>query len=352
MKNFTLVFFLIVLCSCSITHNIPQNQTPNELIDNTYKVFVDQNGDFYPDNWEDTYGKHPRNAGSKKGAYSLNTLANTSEKKENLVSFRRELIQKIDSKFSNKKRIFILIHGYNNSESKAKEGFDAVKKQIKFNNKEDGIIEFYWDGLVANGPISSFKIWFYATGYSQLAGERGLRNILNSFKDKEIIIISHSRGASVVLSSLSNPPYKEKFANQTYKFHNIKVNAQPKLIDNNNNIKILMLAPAIGLIDFRTPQYYTTDKISYREFSKQVKKISITINKNDKVLKKYVKILSDDFNPTDLGYNREVYNTLKTNYEFMSDKDFNNLNSHSFIRYVNDTRFKDALNQLGVKTTK
>lgn len=343
-------FFVLVLCcifitSCAVQHNIPNNQTPNESLNTvSYKVFVDQNGDFFPDEWETTYGKH-----NKRGAYSLNTLAIRNDETKNLYKFRAETLSEIKEKFKSSDRIFILVHGYNNSEDEAKEAYEALKGKISFNSN-DGIIEFYWDGLVANGPIRSLKIWFNATGYSQLAGERALRPILNEFINKEIVLLSHSRGASVLLSALSDPPYNEKFAEETYTFHQIKVQNQPKLSDNNNEIKVIMLAPAVGQVDFRTPEYYITDRSSFRSFSDQLKRLHITINKNDKVLKKYVRVLSSKLNPTDLGYNIGVFNLLRQEYSYMSMTDFSGLKSHAFIDYVNDERFKVVLNDLDIKT--
>lgn len=350
MRNcFFLIIGFIVLSSCSATHNIPNNQTPNETLSlNTYKVFVDQNGDFYPDRWESKYGEHPKNATKKNGAYSLNTLAIRQNLTKDLSSFRIETLNEIKEKFINNDRIFILIHGYNNSENKADLGFETIKSKIDFQEK-DGIIEFYWDGLVANGPIGSFDIWFNASGYSQLAGERALRPILNLISNKNIILISHSRGASVVLSGLSDPPYDKDFADDTYELHKIKVQNQPKLADNKNRISAILLAPALGQIDFRTPEYYTSDPNSFRMFSNQLKEIHITINEDDKILKKYVKALSSKLNPTDLGYNIQVFNLLKNSYPIMSMTNFEGLNSHSFIDYVNDQRFIEILKTLQIE---
>lgn len=353
MKYFCIRAMLcLVLTSCTVTHNIPENQTPNEMIQHSnFKVFVDQNGDFYPDNWKSDYGSHPRNASGKRGAYSLTVLAERNNRKEDLNNFRKRFLSNISENFKEKEKIYIIIHGFNNDESTAKSAYSAIQNRIEFDLKRDGLIEFYWDGLVAEGPIESFDIWFNATGYSQLAGERALRSILNILENKEIIIISHSRGASVVLSSLSDPPYNQKFAKQTFEFHKIKIQNQPELAENNNNIKVIMLAPAIGEIDFKKPEYYTSDK-KFRSFSGQVKSIQVTVNKDDKILKKYVDALSDKFNPTDLGYNIKVFNALKKNYSILEMTSYNGLNSHNFLHYISDNRFKSMLENIGVKIQK
>lgn len=344
---FVTIYF--VISSCSVTHNIPKNQTPNEnLSANSYKVFVDQNGDFYPDDWQNKYGKHPKNAAGRKGAYSLNTLALRQNLTDDLNMFRNETLGEITAKFNKVDRIFILIHGYNNSEDAANLGFETIKNKINFQSN-DGVIEFYWDGLVADGPIESFDIWFNATGYSQLAGERALRPILNLFSNKSVILISHSRGASVLLSGLSDPPYNKKFADETLEFHNVKVHNQPELADNNNKLDVIMLAPALGQVDFRTPEYYTSDSTSFRSFSHQVKNLHISVNEDDKILKKYAKAISSRFNPTDLGYNVEVFNLLKKSYPKMSMTDFKGLNSHSLIDYANNPKFIEILEKFEIE---
>ena len=349
-KKVFIILILIIIHSCTVTHNIPNNQTPNEPIsEKSYKVFVDQNGDFYPDDWEKTYGEHPKNAAGRKGAYSLNILAKRQNLTKNLTSFKSETLKEIKEKFVNSKRIYILIHGFNNSQSKADSSFTSIQNKINFQPNE-GVIKFYWDGLVADGPIESFDIWFNATGYSQLAGERALRPIINLFDHKEIILISHSRGGSVLLSALSDPPYDKDFAEDTFKFHDIKVHNQPKLYENNNIINAILLAPALGQVDFREPDYNKRNMTPFRNFSNQVNNIHITVNKDDKILKKYIKVLSSKANPTDLGYNINVFNLLKKSYPKMSMSNFNGLNSHSFIDYVNDSKFLRILENFDIKT--
>ncbi len=348
-KLYIIILCGILLSSCKATHNIPQNQTPNESIDSiTYKVYVDQNGDFYPDNWEQKYGSHPPNAAKRNGAYSLNAIAINRNIQRDLKTSRESKLTEIKDMFKNKKKLYIFIHGYNNNEVDASNGFDTIKSKIKLNS-DDGIIKFYWDGLKANGPVNSFDIWFNASGYSQLAGERALRPIINLFSSKDIVIISHSRGASVLLSSLSNPPYNNKFAEDTYKFHSIKVHNEPSLIENNNNIDILMLAPAIGQVDFRQSDYDSdTNMTPFRKFSSQVKNIYLTVNKDDKTLGKYFKPISSKYNPTDLGYNLDVFNLISKSYSQMKYFDFKGLESHNFIKYVNDPRFKLVLKEMKI----
>jgi esterase/lipase superfamily enzyme len=154
-------------------------------------------------------------------------------------------------------RVFILIHGFNNDQKEADAAFQLVEQKIEFKEK-DAIIWFHWDGLVSPKKglarsIGAARIWNNATGFSQMAGMYGLRRILNVIHKPEIYIITHSRGASVFLSALSNPPFKQNFIDDTT-WLNIK-GAEPLDKGNTNAIHALFLAPAIGSIVFGKTTY-------------------------------------------------------------------------------------------------
>lgn len=105
--------------------------------------------------------------------------------------------------------------------------------------------------------------------------------------DKDVFIISHSRGASVVMSAISNPEYNSSFSAQAKDVHNVDIERAKPLLENKNRITCIMLAPAIGLSEFQ----YTDTASNTKKFvnlSSQVKKIHITINGTDKMLKKFL----------------------------------------------------------------
>lgn len=326
MKKNNFILFLI-LCSCA-NHNIPDTASPNvQIPPNTSVAFVDLNGNFYPENWRTEIGQYKRTSSlyltAKKNNVS-EVLANYETKK--LAEYRQNLLDK--------KRVFIFVHGYNNDAAKAKRNYNLLRTKIKIDAIEDGVIEFYWDGLVSKDPIGSGKIWFNATGYSQMAGEFGLRKILNEIHNSDIFIISHSRGASVVLSALSNPPYDPNFRTSTQNLGIVVDNNTP-LAENGNSIVAVMLAPAVGDIDFKMAD----DTNSYRSFSSQLKKVHITVNRNDPALKKFIG-LGNKFNPTTLGFDRSDYDRLNSKYEFFTFDSFDGQNNHSFDVYLNNPKFQ------------
>lgn len=331
MKKFYLIIWLcIILCSCS-ANNIPTSTNPNiQIPPNTSVAFVDLNGNFYPENWNTQIGPYKKTS-------SLYLTAKKNNIAYILTNFETKKLAEYHQNILNKKRVFIFVHGYNNDAAKTKRNYDLLRTKINLDPIQDEIIEFYWDGLVSKDPIGSAKIWFYATGYSQMAGEFGLRKILNEIHNKDIFIISHSRGASVVLSSLSNPPYNDDFRRDTEKL-GIAVDNEIPLSENTNRIVCIMLAPAIGEIDF-TKQ---SDNEAYRTFSSQLKNIHITINKDDIVLKKFVG-LQRKFNPTTLGYDKKAYNNLKSTYNFFTVDNFDGQNSHSFDVYINNPKFQQMV---------
>lgn len=333
MKNLYPIGYLFVsiLMVCCASHNVPSGTTPNVFIQpNVIKAFVDLNGNFYPDNWQQTIGPYERTS-------SLYLTAKKNNVLNVLEDFETKKLEEFKKILKDKKRVFIFIHGFNKPEEKSKISYNNLMTKININPKTDEVIEFYWDGLTSNDPLGSGKIWFNATGYSQMAGEFGLRKILNIIYNKDIILISHSRGASVVLSALSNPPFDPDFYKKT-KNLGIPISNPNPLQENDNRIISIMLAPAIGEIDFAEE----TDTNKYRKFSSQLKSIDITINNNDPVLNKFVGF-SGYFNPTNLGYELSVYKKLHPAYNFITYKDFTGQKSHDFNKYVENPLFLEIL---------
>ena len=292
MKNLKFTILLVLLTSCW-TYNKPKNQTPNENVPpNVAKIFVDKNGDFYPENWG-SLSYYPLRAQGNNNVGSILTNAESN------------VLMNIKEQSADKEKIFILVHGYNNDEFDAKKNYKKIQEMVMNDSDKNLFTEFHWDGLVSKN-LGSAKIWFNAVGYSQMAGQFGLRKVLNQIHDKDVYLISHSRGASVILSALSNPPYQEKFASDTNKFYNVDVWKADPLLENGNRITTILLAPAVGEIDFTVPN----DHHAYRQFTNQLKVIHFTVNNSDKTLDKYIG-MQNILNPTTLGSNDKAYLKLK-----------------------------------------
>lgn len=323
---FIVLISFSLLTSCAV-HNVPKEVSPNVRIEpNTFKAFVDLNGNFYPDKWEQTIGPYKKKS-------SLYLTAENEGKLNSLSEFETKMLLEFEKVIKNKKRVFIFIHGFNKLEDKSKISYNNLRSKIDLCTDTDEVIEFNWDGLSSLNPFGIGKMWFNAAGYSQMAGEFGLRKILNVIHGKKIIIISHSRGASVVLSALSNPPYDPKFLKETKELK-VPIGNPIPLLENDNSITTIMLAPAIGEIDFAEEN----DINRNRKFSSQLKSIHITVNNNDKVLNKFIG-LSRHLNATDLGHNLSVYNKLLPTYVYMTYDDFTGQDSHDFNKYLDNPKF-------------
>lgn len=344
MKKIFLNFSLcLVLISCSISHNIPASQQPNNTVKpNIINAFVDQNGSFYPDQWKTSYGVPPKN--SKKNEYSLKKRSIELGIEQQLQEFQKANLKRVSSQVSPKKRVFIMIHGFNAPYTETTAIYDQIIAQLNANSITDEMIKFYWDGLYSNSLFGGMKNWFPAASFSQTAGDLGLRGILNTIQGKDIYIISHSRGASVVLSALKSPPFKESFVEETKEAHDIDLNATAPLKENGNRITAIMLAPAVGKIDFQE-QTAVKDSMAFMRFSPQLKKMHITINNTDNMLKKVIGFLSKKLTPTNLGYNDDLYKELNMQYDFLEKTDFSGMKSHEFKRYIKNPKFKGILKE-------
>lgn len=340
-KIFTLLYVTLLLSSCAATHNIPPTAYPNQIEkNNKVQSFVDQNGNFYPNQWRKTYGNPPKNA--KKNEYSLMKIAAEKGIEKELHHFENRLLDQMKTVFQKKERIFIFIHGFNSDFEASTANYDYAKSLLNYDSKKDEIIQFYWDGLKSESLFGGAKIWFNSTNFSQMAGEFGLRRILNTINNKHIYIISHSRGASVVLSALSTPPFEKNVKEETLEDHHVDVDQAQNLSENNNAIVCLMLAPAIGLQDFKVKDFHEGDD-AFRHFTPQLKILHITINNTDKLLKKYIGFLSKVLEPTDLGFKEDAYNTLTQHYSFFEKTDFTGLKTHAFKGYLESPKFKEML---------
>lgn len=318
------------------------------------ELFVDMNGSFYPDGWRSYADK-----GKLKDDSLLNEAVRKPELAAVLAREEDRQLGDIAAFARDKQRIFILIHGYNSRIKDSEPPFDTIEAQLDL-GPQDGVIRFNWDGLTGE-LLGAGKIWFYATATSQLAGSRGLRRVLAQIEGKQIYLISHSRGASVILSALGNPVYHPGFVARTRKVaahwsgDYSALLTPPPLPDRRNRIHALMLAPAIGRIDFcdQSEQAAIDHKEKcgkLRDLGPQLASLRYTVNRGDPVLDKFIG-LSGKFNPTDFGLKAEVGAAIEREggycgmlgYGFREPEPF-----HAFRRYVRHEAFAAMLFDEGI----
>lgn len=338
IKNwFYYTIIIVVLSACSAMHNVPSSQVPNNFINpNITSAYVDQNGNFYPNQWENKFGQAPKKATRKE--YSLMKIATENGFQQDLISFENTQLKAFANRVKNKKRVIIFIHGINNDYMSSLKNYNKARNFMDLNKTTDEVVNFYWDGLVTNNIFGAAKVWVSATTNSQLAGEYGLRRILNSISNKEIYLISHSRGAAVVLSALRNPELKSVEKRIAENFHHIDVENAAPLAENSNKIYSIMIAPAIGVKDFKT------EEGNFKEFSNQLKMIHSTINETDFILGKgKTGILASSFTSTDFGFDPKTHQEIATQYNLCETTDFTGQKSHDFKDYIVNPKFKEIL---------
>ena len=326
------------------------------------EVFADANGTLYPSGWQRYL--HPRMSRKRpgEGRWMAGSLLAQSSPKSRFRSLieRDELrqLQEIKGFALRHKRIFILVHGYNASVAESAAPFAAIESELDL-KPGDGVIRFYWDGLIGKG-VGAIKVWFNAANDSQLVGSRGLRDVLDQIDGREIYLFAHSRGASVVMSALGNPVHDARFFSKMTqhargwgKDYSNFLSPGP-LAEHGNSLHIVMLAPAIDRIDFcdASEQPLTSKGFvctKFRALGAQVKSFAYTVNSDDPILSKSI-LSSRAFNPTGLGYRADVGRQLKTErYAIMQEYVFEKPESfHAFKDYAAHPVFLRMLSDLGI----
>ncbi len=328
----------------------------------TAEVFADTNGTLYPSGWQSYF--HPKLDRKRPGEgrwRAGNWLAQSDQSPRFRSLIERDETRQLSElrEFSKRhKRIFILVHGYNTSVTEANIPYSLIEEELDL-RPSDGVIRFYWDGLIGKGA-GAIKIWFKVASDSQLVGSRALRAVLSQISEREIYIIAHSRGASVVMSALGNPVYESGFlarinrAARSWGKSYRSILAPKPLVDQANNIHVLMLAPAIDRIDFcdsaqqpRNSKGFVCSKL--RPLGTQVKSFDYTVNPDDPVLGKFI-FSSHAFNPTGLGYTPSIGRELKgESYpifrEYLLEKP---QSFHAFKDYAVHPVFLEMLHNIGI----
>lgn len=336
----------LVLAGCAAWNTQP-NSPPFSRSDgpDRLSIFADRHGGIYP--------PHVEPAAVKSASLRRTFDAETYNRDQAAV------LDLIAEYASAKSRIFIFTHGFNDPPWKSAPSFKLLRQTIVL-GANDGVIELHWDGLESDAPQ---KIWFDATGRSQIVGQYALRPILNRIHGKPIYLVAHSRGTSVVLSALSDPSYDQQRLDEERDELGEPLPAPERFLGNGNRIHAIFLAPAIGCPDFWKPTDARTEPPApplgdgfngdrLRAFPKELETIQYTVNEDDWVLRKKIRlsILSASFNATNLGWDPRVGPQLERTYPIMSGLKIHGI-GHAFADYVDHPAFKAMMKRVGVEVT-
>lgn len=356
-----LVAASLLLCGC-YTHNLPMPDQQFIHVDAdvpTARIFVDADGTFYPQHWR------PPGLGPF-GVWSANSLLGEAERRPNLGpllrSERLRQMSEMRAFLAGKKRIFVFIHGFDNNQADTVEPYTMLARRIDF-EPGDAIILFHWDGFDAHIYGAQLNFWRMAANNSQMAGSRGLRPVLDlAGPEQQVFLVSHSRGASVALSALSNPRYSRGFAARTRALPYARAEHlldPPPLAAGPRNVHAVMMGPAIGRIDFLVPDCAPMSSQgrrgrcdNVREFPR-LASIDYTVNPCDEVLDKYLGF-SGIFTPTNLGLVPEIGQRLAPALAgqgiAMRAHRTTPPHNHIFPLYAADPQFTEMMAALGVAT--
>ena len=364
-----ILVLMLMLSACAYRNNYPVTQAFPVAKDDpaVLRIYVDANGTFYPNGWRD---KCPGGCAKLNRGFSLlSTSLTAADFRAHIVADEKRQLALIADYVAAHPRLFILIHGFNTDVGDARESYRRIRDRIAL-GPSVGIIEFYWDGLAKRPSKDAFSLaplafWKSATGNSQTAGSRGLRRVLALTSNRDIVMVTHSRGASVALSAMSNPPYDDGFLTKAERLDfdlTDGIDGSPNFLrpaplpaDTGNRIRLLMLAPAIGCIDFsradvrrRPARIMQADGcVDVRPLRPEIKFLGYTLNDKDSVLGKFV-LPSNWYSATDFGFKPELGAALGARWAVLRPFPIAKAHGHDFDCYIADSEFGDMLSKAGV----
>lgn len=344
-----LALILLALCLGACAHNLPAADVPNSFTEAAQaRVYVDMNGVMYPPGWRSSAVVGERAIGR---GHSIHAAINGDEEKlKDVHSAEDAHLASIARLARERARVFVFLVGFNTNHRNTAVELRAMQDAAGLGSG-DLAIEFYWDGHDAGFYLDAARIWFWGAGSSQVTGQRGLRRVLNAVGDRPVVLVSYSRGASVVLSALSDPAYKPAFRARTEALTYLRPAGsaffEPPPLAPGGPIRVVMLAPAIGESDFWAPGS-VRGAWRFREFPERVASIRYSINENDPVLTKGFSGLAGYFNATDLGAYRAAGRDLDCHYRILQGYEVDGKIGHGVGPYIADLSFEQMLLDSGV----
>lgn len=331
--KYILLLSILALEGCAGLHSMPPTNYSSASDDFTYRVFFDQYGDPYPSSpsaempKQKTFGRNT--------AFSIRThMKDTNQPYDDVTIAKHyvELVTSISNRLTENSKLVFLIHGYNNSYSEANSSFEYIKNYLKSKSDTDFVfLEVYWDGLF-KGRFSSplpFAYWFDSLTYSNIAGQVGLRKLINRLPDNtDLTVITHSRGAGVIFSAISDPVYDQHIVVPEYEAYTG---------ENLSSLNIVSIAPAVG-------NGHPLEDLS--EVLGERAKVFIGFNENDPALQKS-KVGSGPFGDTSLGTSNKFYlnaeKLANAEHLILQRVIYNNYNRHGVRGYIDAEPKTDCL---------
>ena len=221
--NYPRILLIIVLLSlggCAGRHSIPPHDfayAPAPKLD-TIRVAFDQDGSLYPVYPADgLYTAKPLSLNCyynpfytwfKGCAWRIHELTSFTRKGFEGYKFfdtneaiRDSIVYRLNTSLAKTGRLVVKIHGFNNNFDDANKNFGRFDRRMT--EFDSTVLEVHWDGLEKAIPLT---IWDNALIYSNMAGQIGLRGILNRIDvPYDLVFVTHSRGAAVAISAISEP---------------------------------------------------------------------------------------------------------------------------------------------------
>lgn len=347
MPRFGLILLGLGLGACA--HNLPAADVPNSLTEAAQvRVYVDMNGVMYPSGWRSSAVVGER---AVRRRHSIHAALNGDETRLQAVRSAEEAHLGAIARLARERtRVFVFLVGFNTSHGDTAVELRAMQDSVGL-TRDDLAVEFYWDGHDARFYLDAARIWFWGSASSQVTGQRGLRRVLNAIGDRPVVLVSYSRGASVILSALSDPAYAPAFHAETEALDYLRPPGpaffEVAPLAAGGPVRAVMLAPAIGEPDFWAPGS-TGGDWAFRDFPERVVSIRYSINPRDPVLKKGSGGLARYFNATDLGAFRSAGRRLDCHYGILQGYAVAGPVDHGVRGYIADASFTRMLHDSGV----
>lgn len=235
---------LLTMTGCAGRHVRPDSGYAMSEPPMTLRVAFDQEGSIYPRDsalvpWDTV---ELRRFSAAFGRSSLKLTDQKPYTPELRAALQRDAIDRLNRMLVGQDTLVVLIHGFNEKYEDARTNFDVFRAALY--PARHPVLEVYWNGLTIPAriaPLSRGSFWPNAVLYSSLAGQFGLRPLLEGIdRPVDVRILTFSRGAAVALSAISNSKfddqYKDRYAKAPFAMSN------PRL----RSVKMGLVAAAVG----------------------------------------------------------------------------------------------------------